>query len=393
MEALKMIITKLTVRAEHHDRHQCPIEANIEIPHELNPDELVLRDETNGRVVPHQIRSVDGQQKIMWMIDELPAEWERSYELRQMELSPASLADDVEVTDTGKALEFRVGGSEFTTYNYAPEVVRPYFYPLYSLPGVGITRNWPMVPDAGNETNDHPHHKGLYTAQGDVNGVDNWGEGEGHGYQIHSNFDEIFKGPVAAGFSERLEWTDTDQKPNMAENRKIKIYNAYMGLRIIDYDVTLSAEFGDVILGDTKEGGLLSVRVATSMDASRPDGGVILNGVGAVTESETWGKRAPWCDYSGPVRDGWYGICMMDHPDNPRHPTHWHVRDYGLMTANCFGIHDFTANPENRKDLQLAAGEKLTWRYRTIVHAGRGEFAQLSRLYHDFAHPPSIVTE
>jgi hypothetical protein len=244
-----------------------------------------------------------------------------------------------------------------------------------------------------NETTDHIHHKGLYTAQGEVNGVDNWGEGEGHGSQVHGGFDEVFKGSVAGGFSERLEWTDENMKPNMAEGRRVTIYNTPLGLRIIDYEVTLSAEFGDVTLGDTKEGGLLSVRVATSMDAVRPDGGTILNAFGGIGQAETWGKRAPWCDYSGPVQGRWCGICMMDHPDNPRHPTYWHVRDYGLMTANCFGVHDFTADPENRQDLLIAAGGSLTWRYRAIVHAGRGEHAQLTRCYHDFANPPNISTE
>ncbi|MBT3274053.1 MAG: PmoA family protein [Spirochaetales bacterium] len=388
-----MMLRKLTVQAEHHDRHQCPVEMEIEIPDDAILDNLVLRDDTNGRVIPHQMRNVEGMQKIMWMIEELPAGWERGYELRMIETPSVSMVDGVDVADSGSALSFYVGGSDFTSYNYSSEIVRPYFYPLYSLPGIGITRNWPMVPDAENETNDHPHHKGLYTAQGEVNGVDNWGEEEGHGYQVHCRFDETFKGPVAGGFTERLEWTDKDRKPNMAEKRQVTIYNSYMGLRIIDYDVTLSAEFGDVTLGDTKEAGLLSVRVATSMDAARPDGGKILNGYGALSEAETWGKQAPWCDYSGPVQDGWCGICMMDHPDNPCHPTYWHVRDYGLMTANCFGVHHFTANSENRQDLRIAAGDSMTWRYRVIVHSGRGEHARLSRLYHDFANPPNIVED
>jgi hypothetical protein len=179
----------------------------------------------------------------------------------------------------------------------------------------------------------------------------------------------------------------------MAEVRNVTIYYTPAGLRIIDYDVTLQAEYGEVTLGDTKEGGLLSVRVATSMDGERSDGGTILTSTGGTGEAETWGKRATWCDYSGPVKGDWYGICMMDHPENPRHPTYWHVRDYGLMTANCFGIHHFTGDPENRHDFIIPSGESVTWRYRALVHAGRGELVQLTRCYQDFANPPAVIVE
>ena len=110
-----------------------------------------------------------------------------------------------------------------------------------------------------------------------------------------------------------------------------------------------------------------------------------------IGEAETWGKRAPWCDYSGPIGVDWYGICFMDHPNNPRHPTYWHVRDYGLMTANCFGVHHFTGDPENRHDLVIPAGQSRTWKFRALIHAGRGELTQLTRCYHDFANPPTVL--
>ena len=67
--------------------------------------------------------------------------------------------------------------------------------------------------------------------------------------------------------------------------------------------------------------------------------------------------------------DAWWGICLMDHVENPRHPTFWHVRDYGLMTANCFGRHHFIGNPDDRWELVIPAGESRTWRLgRREVH-------------------------
>jgi hypothetical protein len=198
----------------------------------------------------------------------------------------------------------------------------------------------------------------------------------------------------------------------MAETRRLTFYATPRRVRLFDYEVTLHATEGvegppaEVILGDTKEGGLLSVRVASTMDAGREGGGRIENAYGGVGESETWGKRAPWCDYSGPcappheapLLDGlhaqglpWYGICIMDHETNPRHPTYWHVRDYGLMTANCFGVHHFTGDADNRHDLVIPAGASLTWRYRVLVHHGDAGAAQAATHYHGFVHPPLVT--
>jgi hypothetical protein len=246
-----------------------------------------------------------------------------------------------------------------------------------------------MVSDAVGETNDHPHHKGIYTAQGDVNGVDNWGDGDGK--QIHREFLRIFDGPVDAGFMEAIDWVDGSDKPNLSETRFIRFFAAAPGIRIVDYSVTLHASHRKVVLGDTKEGGLLSVRVATSMDADRPEGGRITNAYGGIQEQETWGKPSPWCDYSGPLGVEWFGVAMMDHPDNPRHPTPWHVRNYGLMTANCFGYHDFSGNPEYRRDLQIEDGDSETWNYRLLIHRGTSEQAGVAAHFINFAIPPKIL--
>ena len=32
---------------------------------------------------------------------------------------------------------------------------------------------------------------------------------------------------------------------------------------------------------------------------------------------------------------------MFDHPENPRHPTYWHTRDYGLFALSPFGRNAF----------------------------------------------------
>jgi hypothetical protein len=64
------------------------------------------------------------------------------------------------------------------------------------------------------------------------------------------------------------------------------------------------------------------------------------------------------------------GIAMCDHPDNLRHPQHFHARDYGLLAANPFGLHDFTGAPKGTGDFTLPAGDSLSLRYLMVFHKG-----------------------
>ena len=59
-----------------------------------------------------------------------------------------------------------------------------------------------------------------------------------------------------------------------------------------------------------------------------------------------------------------FGIAMFDHPSNLRHPTTWHARDYGLVAANPFGLHDFSKkNPKGAGNHVIPAGGTQTWKY------------------------------
>jgi hypothetical protein len=360
------------------------------MPDGVGLEELRLRDRATGEAVPLQAwRTEEGRAGLAWVVDEMEWLGQRSYELVTSEEVDAPTGEGVVLSQEAPGeLRVDIGGEYFASYHFGPTVVRPYLYPILASGGLSLTRNWPMVPDVAGETHDHSHHKGLYTAHGDVNGMDDWSETPGHGYMIHRGFTRLYDGPVVGGFTQELDWTDAESNTVLTETRRARFYHAPPEARLFDWQVTLHASEGEVVMGDTKEGGLISVRVATSMDAR--DKGRIENGYGARQEAETWGKRAPWCDYSGPVEGTWRGICLMDHAGNPRHPTHWHVRNYGLMTANCFGLHDFTADPSNRWDMVIPAGESRTWRYRVLVHEGNAAEGKAAVHYHDYVHPPQV---
>ncbi|TFG81496.1 MAG: hypothetical protein E4H19_14525, partial [Chromatiales bacterium] len=79
------------------------------------------------------------------------------------------------------------------------------------------------------------------------------------------------------------------------------------------------------------------------------------------------------------------GVAIMDHPSNPRHPTYWHSRAYGLFAANPFGIRDFTGDKTQNGNFEVKAGQGVRWRYRVVIHSGDTRSANIEALYKKFA--------
>src|SRR5262249_30176136 len=99
-------------------------------------------------------------------------------------------------------------------------------------------------------------------------------------------------------------------------------------------------------------------------------------------EDAIFGTTHRWVDYSGPSAPGKVeGICYMDHPDNPNHPSHWHVRRDGWMEA-AFNL----ATPYG-----LAKDHPLDLRYRLYVHDGPANRAELDRAWELYAKTPAYT--
>ena len=132
----------------------------------------------------------------------------------------------------------------------------------------------------------------------------------------------------------------------------------------------------------------MAVRIAETMRLTQPKKkageGQIVQSTG-VKNDATWGKHAEWCDYYGPVGGKTVGIAIFDNPKNPRYPTTWHVRDYGLFAANPFGLHDFEKKDKGAGDLTISAGKSVTFRYRFYIHSGTTEEAKVAERYSEYA--------
>ena len=268
-------------------------------------------------------------------------------------------------------------GKPFTEYQYGHYICRPCFYPVLTPGGQRLTRAYPFE-DVEGENQDHYHHRAIYSAHGDVNGFNLWDEGTGgpgHGAMLQRGEPTVGGSDGAATIDGIVDWYGPAGQKLLEESRGFRI--ADQGeLRIVDQHSVMRAKYGDVTFGDTKEGGLFAIRVPTSMDAK--DKGRIENSEGAVYdagqgEETTWGVRAAWVDYSGPLADGsQWGHTVVDHKSNPWHPTYWHVRGYGLFTANPFGLHDFKGDESLDGSWTIAGGSEAEMRFRLIVHPGRG---------------------
>ena len=335
------------------------------------------KDLKTGKIVPGQI--ADG--RLHWIVEELPKGGTLAYETFNAQRSTLN----VQLREQADRIEFLVGGSLFTSYHFGGEYARPFLYPIIGPGGKGVTRSYPMENVPG-ETTDHKHHRSVWVAHGDVNGVDNWSEDPGHGKMVHRAFTEKISGPVFGRITESNEWVDKDGNKILGETRAITVYNLPDTGRLMDVSVTFHAD-KDVKFGDTKEAGILSVRVATSMDGDK--GGLITNSLGGITEAETWGKQAEWCDYSGPVDGRTVGITIFDNPANFRHPTYWHVRNYGLMTANPFALSAYKKDPSVDGSHVLKAGDTLLFNYRLYIHDGDANSGRVAEQYCGYVNPPA----
>lgn len=304
-------------------------------------------------------------------------------------LGGAAAADDVTITKgDGKAI-VKIDGKPFTEYVFTGHA-KPILYPIVGPTGVEMTRNYPMKEEVDNEALDHPHHKSLWYTHDDVNGVHFWLEyprddSAPRPGQIVQKDMQIEGNKITT----KDDWTAPDGKVVCSDTRVLAFGTTASG-RYIDFGITIHASHGDVVFGDTKEGSMgIRMHPLLRLQSDEKRGnhtakGSAINSEG-IEGKEIWGKRAKWVDYWAPIDGATVGIAIFDHPSNPRHPTWWHARSYGLVAANPFGIHDFEKKDPGTGDMRIASGESVSFRYRFLFHIGDVKKADVAGEYEAFA--------
>jgi hypothetical protein len=305
---------------------------------------------------------------------------------------PAAFAANVTFQKADGRIDVSVDGTPFTTLYFGPDTPKPYLHPVRAADGTVVTRLYPMEVVEG-EPHDHPHHRGIWFTHGDVNGLDFWANepnSEGPMKKGKIVLRKVEKVDNASGTIRAVfEWQAPDGKIVLVEDRTM-VFGGDAQRRTIDFDVTFGAGVQPVKFGDTKEG-TFAIRLAAPLEEPHRRAenrtGKITNAEGKTGESETWGKPSPWVDYSGKLDGKPIGVAIFDHPSNPKHPTFWHVRSYGLFAANIFGEHDYFDDKTKDGSVTIKPGDTLRVRYRVLVHPGDTQAAGIGELYKQYAKP------
>jgi hypothetical protein len=244
-------------------------------------------------------------------------------------------------------------------------VWRPYVYPLNGPRG-NVVR--------GIDGSEHHNQYGLSLAYG--------GHGEGGSTNIWSDYDEPPYGPCGkilhdrfrrlesgedtARIVEELTYIKADGSPMCKETRAMTLKTLPNRSLLVDFvqQLTRPDDPGARPF-------IFYARVADSMrlthrgkPSEKP--GRIEDSEGRVGEDATRGQASRWCDYSGPVGDGWSGVALFNHPDNPKHPATFFTRGYGVFTVT-------QHYPENTEELML--------RWRAYVHDGDATTGKVEAQY------------
>ena len=286
-----------------------------------------------------------------------------------------------QVKFTPEDVAINVDGKPFTVFHFGEKNNKPFLAPLRSASGKIVTRGFPMENIPG-ESRDHLHHTGLWFSYDDVNGVKFWENDPsytkpniGRIVVVHT---ETKDGDKSGILTATMEWRDPAGKVLLVENRDMTFYSDPK-LRIIDFHITLTAA-QEVTIGDTKEGAF-AIRLTDNFTERK--GAKIVDANGRTDMKNVWGKRSNWVDYTAEVDGERLGVAMFDHPQNPHYPTYWHARDYGLFSLNPFGQNSFDENMAENKT-KLAKGQKLTFRWRVVIHPGDAVSGGVADLYKQY---------
>ena len=253
------------------------------------------------------------------------------------------------------------------TYEWAQRR-RPFIHPLATPSGVVLSRD---APD------DHPWHHGLWFTVKFVGDDNFWEEMAPYGVLRHDFPPDVIEdhdGSVVV--SGALTWTRPDRTTvALSEHRSFTHVPIDDDAYAIDLDTTLIPH-ADVRLDRTPfttwggYGGLAFRGRADLVDSQ-----ILLDdGSG---HDRVFGTPSRWSDLAGTVDGAPVGLALLDHPENPRHPTPVYggakLDNYGDGWSNllnaAFLFHD---------GLDLAAGQHIRLRHRVLVHDGHWDASRLA---------------
>jgi hypothetical protein len=314
----------------------------------------------------------------------------------------------VELVKDRDRIDVMVDETLFTSYLYGPELTKPVLVPVRTPSGIDVSRRHPLAQMEGGST-DHPHHVGIFFAVDQVNGVNFWRSAAPPPQIKHTQITEMVSGTGKAKLSTVMHWVDKEEQLLLEEKRTMLfLANGHHDEYAIDFAIDLTAKDRSILFEDIEEG-MFAIRVAdhlresdskTTLQPGQPlpeesilGTGRYFSSNGDETAPNIWGKRARWVALQGVRSAKVVGVAILNHPASMNYPTYWHVRSYGLFSANPLGQGDFQRQrPQKyRKNkviplrLQLEPGETVHFRFLVIVYEGIRTKEQIEERFRKFA--------
>lgn len=278
------------------------------------------------------------------------------------------------VPEVPHRVEFVIDHQPRVGWHFGADYPRPFFYPLIGPSGQSLTRmGHPGAPN-------HDHHQSVWFAHNKVLGIDFWSNSSLARIR-QQEWLAYVDGEDEASIAVRLVWVDGhDPRPLLTQDLVAAVRPGEQAELFLELQSTLTPTADMLELGQTNFG-LLAVRVAKSLSAFF-GGGQLVDSEGRTGEPAIFGQTARWMDYSGPVSaDAVEGITYFDHPSNPGHPAHWHVREDGWMGASlCFDAARL-----------LTKSEPLRLRYLLHLHRGPADNDRSRHVWDQFAASPGYL--
>ena len=302
-------------------------------------------------------------------------------------------------------IDVMVGGRHFTSYVYGSELTKPMLVPLRSPSGIEVTRRNPLTEMKGG-SDDHQHHVGIFFAVDKVNGTNFWNNAAPPPQIKHIKTTQVAIDNGNAKLATVMHWIDQNGNVLLEENRSMFfLAGDNKDEYAIDFSIDLTARQNEVVFEDIEEG-VFAIRVADCLregdsnlilKPGRPLPKESVSGTGRYfssngdeTAKNVWGKRARWVALQGIRKEKVVGVAILNHPASINYPTYWHVRNYGLFSANPLGQGDFQRQSKYKKNLvqplhlTLKQGQKAHFRFLVIVYEGIRTTGQVEKRFREF---------
>jgi len=293
-----------------------------------------------------------------------------------------------------KKVDIMIDGKYFTSYLYGEDLTKPVLFPVCSPCGVALTRSYPLGAKVEGESEDHPHHMGVFFTYDRVNDDGFWNNKTSPPQIRHIKFTGITQERGLVRICAIMHWVGKSGQALLEEDRRMT-FRGNCFENYIDFSIDLKALDEKVVFGDTKEG-MFAIRTAHWLrehaGKNWPEGMLptarYLSSNGDETARNVWGKRAKWVRLEGEKAGRTFGIAVFNHPSSVNYPTYWHARDYGLFSADPLGQGYFQKarkleNPEYL-NLTLEPGEKAHFGFRMIFYEGPRTKEELEKRFEDY---------